>query len=33
MKNFLISLIILAIFGGIFTGFTYAHPGRTDRNG
>lgn len=33
MNKFLIFLVALVIFGGVFTGFTYAHPGRTDRYG
>lgn len=32
MKKTLIYLISLVIFGGVFVGFAYAHPGRTDRH-
>jgi len=30
MKKILLSLVVLVIFGGIFNGYTFAHPGRTD---
>ncbi|MEI7919348.1 MAG: YHYH domain-containing protein [bacterium] len=33
MKKLLISLLVLTTFSTLFYGFTYAHPGRTDKRG